>query len=117
MVHRSSTFPTSDAPFLDYFTMRLLFLALFYSRIIHAVGAIGFIDIVGALQPKLSSNASIYLPDDTQFSNLTDRWSRYEAPSFLAVVEVAVEADVEAIVRKHLKCWTTVNIHTGHLCQ
>ena len=55
-------------------------------------------DILGELGPQLSPNAAIVLPNNTQFANLTERWAVYAPPTFQAVVEVAIDQDVQKTV-------------------
>lgn len=55
-------------------------------------------DVATTLGPKLSANATIILPSDPDWSNVTARWTQYLAPSFSVVVEPATEADIVAAV-------------------
>ncbi|KAI1777235.1 hypothetical protein F4818DRAFT_341465 [Hypoxylon cercidicola] len=57
------------------------------------------VNLLGDLGPKLSPEASILLPGDAEFANLTSRWREWHAPNIAAVVEVATEADVQQTVR------------------
>lgn len=59
--------------------------------------------IITDLGPRLSSGASIILPSDASlFKNLTARYSEYFAPGITAVIKVATEADIPAVVRTSL---------------
>ncbi|KEY67090.1 hypothetical protein S7711_07065 [Stachybotrys chartarum IBT 7711] len=54
------------------------------------------------LDPRLawSADTSITFPDDGEsFENVTDRWSTYSAPSYLAAVSPAIEEDVVQAVQ------------------
>ncbi|CAG8973974.1 hypothetical protein HYALB_00010094 [Hymenoscyphus albidus] len=55
-------------------------------------------NILAELGSRLSSGASIVLPNNTEFANLTSRWREYDAPSINVVVEVANESDVQQTV-------------------
>ncbi|RYP92061.1 hypothetical protein DL770_001839 [Monosporascus sp. CRB-9-2] len=57
------------------------------------------LDISGELGPRLSSGASLVLPGDATFANLTSRWREWQAPEIAAVVQAAVEGDVQEAVR------------------
>ncbi|KAI0165178.1 hypothetical protein GGR52DRAFT_97996 [Hypoxylon sp. FL1284] len=61
----------------------------------HAVAMADHANIAADLGPLLSAQASIVVPGDATFANLTSRWREYHAPSISAVVQVAVEADVQ----------------------
>ncbi len=50
------------------------------------------------LGPQLSKGASIYFPDDSQFADLTDRWSTFTTPNYALVEVPAVGEDVAAAV-------------------
>ena len=54
--------------------------------------------VLSELGPRLSPNASIILPDAAEFDAATTRWTEYQAPSFSAVVKVAIEKDVQETV-------------------
>ncbi|KAI9674806.1 MAG: hypothetical protein M1817_001710 [Caeruleum heppii] len=55
-------------------------------------------DIGSSLGPQLSSGASVIYPSNPDWAIQSSRWSEYSAPSFIAVVKPAVEADVIATV-------------------
>ncbi|KAI0854095.1 hypothetical protein F5Y00DRAFT_222271 [Daldinia vernicosa] len=57
------------------------------------------INLQADLGPRLSPSASIALPDDANFANLTSRWREWHAPTIAAVVQVATEGDVQQAVR------------------
>ncbi|KAJ2979491.1 hypothetical protein NUW58_g7186 [Xylaria curta] len=57
------------------------------------------VEISGALGPKLSPQATIVLPGDSDFASLTARWREYRAPNISVVVKVATESDVQETVR------------------
>ncbi|CAG8958962.1 hypothetical protein HYFRA_00012959 [Hymenoscyphus fraxineus] len=56
-------------------------------------------NILADLGSRLSPGASIVLPNNTEFANLTSRWREYDAPSINVVVKVANESDVQHTVR------------------
>lgn len=56
-------------------------------------------DIFSELGAQLSPNASIILPADPLFQIAGARWQAYSSPTYSAVVEVAVEEDVQKTVR------------------
>ncbi|KAK4113175.1 FAD-binding domain-containing protein [Canariomyces notabilis] len=56
-------------------------------------------EIFSALASRLSPNASIILPGDPRMVSNHQRWQAYSAPTYAAVVEVAVEEDVKETVR------------------
>ena len=69
---------------------------------------ISFVNMIGAaatqagllagLQPLLSNESSIYLPDSQQYVDATTRWDASTHPGLSAVVKVASEADVQRTV-------------------
>ncbi|KAL7622063.1 hypothetical protein AAE478_007564 [Parahypoxylon ruwenzoriense] len=61
--------------------------------------ATGNISLSTNLAPTLSPGASIVLPGDANFANLTSRWREWHAPNIAAVVRAATEADVQQTVR------------------
>jgi len=67
-----------------------------YSASVSAGTATQFAKILGA---ALSPGASIYLPRSPNFTNTTQRWSEYQAPTFSIAVEVATANDVQETVR------------------
>lgn len=71
------------------------------------------INIIPDLGPLLSPQASIVLPGDATFVNLTRRWREYEAPTVSAVVQVAAEADVQHTVSKDYIVLSSVS-HSFH---
>ncbi|KAL8876843.1 MAG: hypothetical protein Q9198_005025 [Flavoplaca austrocitrina] len=54
-------------------------------------------DVASTLAARLSRGASIIFPQDAHWQHVTERWTKYLAPSFQVAVEPAVEADVVAI--------------------
>ncbi|KAL8860970.1 MAG: hypothetical protein Q9178_002725 [Gyalolechia marmorata] len=56
-------------------------------------------DVASTLATRLSRGASIVFPQDAHWQHVTERWTKYLAPSFQVAVEPAVEADVVAIVK------------------
>jgi hypothetical protein len=58
------------------------------------------IDIKTDLGPRLSSNASIFLPGSSQFADATLRWQEWRDPNITVVVEVATEGDVQETVSR-----------------
>lgn len=61
--------------------------------------AIRAVDVLQDLGPQLSPQASIVLPTDPGFDNLTARYSEFDRPTFVAVANPGVEADVAVIVK------------------
>jgi hypothetical protein len=51
-----------------------------------------------SLRSNLSSNASVVLASDPEFSTLAVRWSDFDAPRPGAIIKVATEQDVEQAV-------------------
>ncbi|KAK6064225.1 6-hydroxy-D-nicotine oxidase 1 [Seiridium cupressi] len=51
-------------------------------------------DFPAELGPRLSPGASIILPGDANFANITTRWREWHGPSIAAVVAVATEDDI-----------------------
>lgn len=62
--------------------------------------AIRGVDVLNDLGPQLSPQASIVLPTDAEFDNLTARYSEFDRPTFVAVANPGVEADVAVIVSR-----------------
>ena len=60
-------------------------------------------DVASTLAPRLSSGASIVFPQDTNWQKVTERWTKYQAPSFRVAIEPAVEKDVVEIVRHSIE--------------
>jgi hypothetical protein len=58
-------------------------------------------NFLAGLKPQLSPGASLVLPGDASFVNLTTHWREWHAPTIAAVVEVATEGDVQQAVRTH----------------
>jgi hypothetical protein len=56
------------------------------------------LDTETILSSRLSSNASIFLPGSSEFSDATLRWQEWESPNITIVVEVATEDDVQETV-------------------
>ncbi|CAI6333726.1 unnamed protein product [Periconia digitata] len=51
------------------------------------------------LAARLSPDAKVYGPNDSNFASVTARWSTYSAPGFAFSVEVATEQDVAETVK------------------
>lgn len=49
------------------------------------------------LGPKLSPDAAVFFPQDAEWNEVTERWTKYQPPTFRAAVEVANEADISAV--------------------
>lgn len=59
----------------------------------------GFTNLTALFGPSLSPDAQIFLPTDTNFTaQLTQRWTDYNAPSYIGAIKPATEADVQNIV-------------------
>ena len=57
-------------------------------------------DLASTLAPRLSSGATILFPQDPEWQNVTERWTKYLAPSFKVAIEPACENDVREIVSR-----------------
>ena len=55
-------------------------------------------DLASTLAPRLSSGATIIFPQDPNWQIVTERWTKYLAPSFKVAIEPACENDVREIV-------------------
>ncbi|KAL4909258.1 hypothetical protein BDW74DRAFT_187496 [Aspergillus multicolor] len=56
------------------------------------------IDINEIFRDSLSSGARIFLPDDPEYTaQITQRWSTYNSPSFIAAIKPATEKDAQTI--------------------
>ncbi|KAG7001459.1 FAD-linked oxidoreductase OXR1 [Physcia stellaris] len=55
-------------------------------------------DVASTLATRLSPGATIIFPQDPEWNNVTERWTKYLAPSFRVAVEPVTESDVVAIV-------------------
>lgn len=86
-------------------------LSLFASIVLSAPTLQGFTqlntfekrDVASTLATRLSSGASIIFPQDTNWQKVTERWTKYQAPSFKVAVEPATEKDIVTIVRHSLE--------------
>jgi len=59
----------------------------------------GFTNLTPLFGPSLSPDAQILLPTDTNFTaKLTQRWTDYNAPSYIGAIKPATEADIQNIV-------------------
>lgn len=59
----------------------------------------GFTNLTALFGPSLSADAQILLPTDTNFTaKLTQRWTDYNAPSYIGAIKPATEADIQNIV-------------------
>ncbi|KAL8783314.1 MAG: hypothetical protein Q9195_009422, partial [Heterodermia aff. obscurata] len=56
-------------------------------------------DLASTLAPRLSSGATIIFPQNPEWQNVTERWTKYLAPSFKVAIEPACENDVREIVK------------------
>lgn len=55
-------------------------------------------DFYSELRTQLSTNASLILPTDPLMDEASIRWQAYQRPTYSAVVEVAIEEDVQVTV-------------------
>jgi len=55
-------------------------------------------DIKEIFRPVLSSEAHIYLTNDSSYDDVVPRWSTYKGPSYVATIKPASEEDVQGIV-------------------
>lgn len=55
-------------------------------------------DVQRQLGPLLSKGASLYFPGNSQYENLTDRWSAYAKPTIAIVLEPGNSQDVATTV-------------------
>ena len=61
---------------------------------------IGFTNLTALFGPSLSHSAQILSPDDASFSTeLTQRWTDYNAPSYIGAIKPVTETDIQNIVR------------------
>ena len=60
-------------------------------------------DLASTLATRLSPGASIIFPQDTNWQQVTERWTKYQAPSFRVAIEPATEKDVVEIVIQSLE--------------
>jgi hypothetical protein len=82
--------------------MRLQALSILWFHILQACfAALARLDLaINELRPLLSSNAIVTLPNDTRWGELEIRASSPRvSPSYNVIVEVATEADVQAVVK------------------
>ncbi|KAL9035358.1 MAG: hypothetical protein Q9214_006618 [Letrouitia sp. 1 TL-2023] len=56
-------------------------------------------DVASTLAPQLSNGSTINFPLDGGWGNITERWTKYLAPSFQVAVVPRTEADVVATVK------------------
>lgn len=61
------------------------------------------INYTADLGPILSTEASLVLPSDANFADLTSRWREWHGPDIAAVVQVSTEGDVQETVRLHFE--------------
>lgn len=55
--------------------------------------------------PHLSSRASIYLASDSNYTtSVTQRWTDYAAPAYIATIQPATVHDVQNIVSHYPHC-------------
>ncbi|KAL9639047.1 MAG: hypothetical protein Q9164_001182 [Protoblastenia rupestris] len=60
----------------------------------------GFTNLTALFGSSLSPDAQILLPTDTNFTaKLTQRWTDYNAPSYIGAIKPATEADIQNIVK------------------
>lgn len=55
-------------------------------------------DLIADLGPQLSSHATLYSPNSSDWATQSSRWSTYSAPTFQLVVAPAVDEDIVAVV-------------------
>jgi len=61
---------------------------------------VGFTNLTALFGPSLSPDAQILLPNDANYSTqLTQRWTDYNAPSYIGAIKPGTEADIQIIVR------------------
>jgi hypothetical protein len=63
----------------------------------------GGIDL-GSLAPSLDPSTKVYLPDSSEFTTYTVRWSNLEPPTPNVVIAPTTESDVAKIVSMPRKC-------------
>lgn len=69
-----------------------------------------------SLAPSLSAKAKIYLPDATEFSSLTVRWSNLEVPTPNVVIVPGTETDVSKIVSFPTNIYAFLKYSTNTTC-
>ena len=58
-----------------------------------------FINLTALFAPSLSPSAQIILPTDINYTaRLTQRWTDYNAPSYIGAIIPATETDIQNIV-------------------
>ena len=63
------------------------------------VSALPAANITTQLQSQLSPGSKIFLPSDVNYTEeVTGRWTIYDGPTYKAVVQPALESDVQTIV-------------------
>lgn len=64
-----------------------------------ACSSLGTRDINSQFRAKLSPGTQIYFPSDANYSTeVTQRWSKFEAPTYYAAIKPALASDVQTIV-------------------
>lgn len=73
--------------------------------------AVGATNLTALFGQSLSSGADIFFPTDSTWVNETQqRWSDYQAPTYLGAIKPATEEDVQTIVRLHMLSFWSIPI-------
>ena len=74
-------------------------LVIILPAFLRIIAALPFANITTQLKSQLSPGSHIYLPSDLNYTGeVTARWTIYDGPTFKAVIQPALESDVQTIV-------------------
>lgn len=60
-------------------------------------------NITSIFSSSLSPGAQIFLPSDTNYTeDVTQRWTTYDAPTYIGAIKPATVKDIQNIVRRRL---------------
>ena len=97
-MHRPLDILYMDTIATDTYTLNKLSFYRALSRLALATLLVGNMTLSADLGSRLSDAASIVVPGDPAFTNLTSRWREWHAPEVVAVVKAATEGDVQQAV-------------------
>ena len=101
-------------PKLTYLTMSSSWLStLILLAFLCIASALPAANITTQLQSQLSPGSKIFLPSDVNYTEeVTARWTVYDGPTYKAVIQPALESDVQTIVcHKTLQPCSQPNSH------
>lgn len=104
----------SSISILSLFLPKMLFGGSLVQSILGvAIATPSYQNLTSLFGPHLSPRAQIILPtDDTFASQLTQRWTDYNKPSYIGAIKPATESDIQKIVSALLMpSMTTINKH------